>query len=501
MASLHLGDIAALALEYAAAHATKLTEGLAILRVLCVIEQPGTRTAFLARGLIDPTLAVATGHTYLLDDFPEWLLLDTCISVMEALMETGDVPAVASFFSRYAGASANGPMATDAIEPASIVHAAIRCGQVPVLEWTVATGKERGWGHLWQNTPWAVSASMDHVAVLDWAMAAGQNEEENKPTFSTREGDAIARAATEADCLQVLEWWWIYIACVPMPPTLPQPSPFDNIVNRALGTGNMQLIRWWWDKFTEYGTPNHTFGQKSAMISALASGSLEVVEWVMQSDAYRNQQGVLRWHLPPAWACARSLPLLQWWAANHLPPDQPFTWAPHYSIECAKVGAVDVLEWGDSLASTALCYRLQPVLQWYLEHRDTLPEQKTPTLFVIPAEGYTRGLHVMAWWETNVGFHDPTFLQLGAVIAWHCDRDWLEWWGSLLAKPARAHLVHKALTQTFVAARSAWALEMLVRVAATEFGLQLEQIMEGHTCILNASTIEAVCWWFHSLSV
>ncbi|KAI9216059.1 hypothetical protein BC828DRAFT_394311 [Blastocladiella britannica] len=520
MTSLHHGDIAAVVLALAASQSQSLTQGIVFLRVLPAIEQPDTRTFILVRGYIDPVVAVALGHADLLPEFPKWQLLDTRGNIVRALAASGNVVALSAFIARHAGAIEHGPMATDALDNSTIIHAALSSGHVHVLEWLVATAAEREWAVDWNRGTWDNAAAAGHMSVLDWALRKGyfgthgENQTSAESVYSIDIAKGIPRAASEGCHVNVLDWWWATIVpLISSPPALPPVDEWDTIISQALFSGNLDVVRWWWAKFEAYRAPGDLFGSRMAAYNALASGSLPVIQWLWAIAARPHTcQFLDEWDPRPVTTLpsgpfSKSLPLVQW-VASQLPRGQPLAWKPHNTLICARSGAVDVLdwvlalpdrsrvEWGDVLVSMAVGYRQLHVMEWYLKHLVQLPEQQPPMAHFNDFEDEDHGIDAIAWWETHFGFVDASFVRLGVDIVQYRDSDWLEWWLFQLAKPTRSHLVPSALTRALISARTAWALDMLASTAAAEYGLDVLHLVAKHACLRSASTIEAVCWWY-----
>ncbi|KAI9220697.1 hypothetical protein BC828DRAFT_382850 [Blastocladiella britannica] len=536
MTSLYHSDIAALVLEHAASRIHAFSDGLDILRVLPAGEQPATRAAILARGYINPTLAVSLGHTHLLQDFPKGLLLDTRDTILLALCAVGDVDAIIDFSSKYTGPISRGPMTVACLSSFTVTNAATSSGHIPVLEYLVATAAKNNWDTIGRRGRWVMAAQAGHIACLDWALrekylkldefsleirAAAMSGQLavlewfhqhlllQDRSYTEQDANAIPRAATEGGHFNILEWWWDNIAA----PTLPPPVELVGIVNHALYLGKLDRVLWWWAKFETYRTPDHQFGSHTAALCALQGGSFPVIQWLWAIAARPDASDLLAdWDSKPLVTMpngllVQSLPLVQWWIEFQLPPGQPLEWTPSHAVVAVRSGAVQVLDlvlalpdqsevhWGTAMAATALRYRQLRVLEWYLANRARLPDQQHPNVFFDSAEGYKSRIVAIKWWEAHIGFEQVSFLQLGAAIARHCDSDSLEWWLSQLAKPSRGHLVRAALTKTLVDARSVWALELLADAAAS-YDLAVGNLMANHTCVRSARSIEAVCWWY-----
>ncbi|KAI9221820.1 hypothetical protein BC828DRAFT_397188 [Blastocladiella britannica] len=536
--TLHHGDVAALVLEHAAAHASNLVEALAILRTLPVAEQPDTRKTVLVRGFVSPALAVTLGHAHLLKDFPKWLLLGAHLEIIQALAATGDVSALSQFYANHVGPFAGpGPMALRKLNEHQLTQACISSGHIPVLEWLATTAKRERWVPTCITIgTWAAPLRASNIPFLDWSLRkgyfdpilyslgleaaaeAGQvcvfewlypHHQRLGKTFEDWDTKMTTRAATRGGQTSVLEWWWTHVA-----PNLPTPKRFGKIVDIALASGNLDVVLWWWAKFEAHGTPDYRFGTRRAANCAIDSGSLPVLEWLWSVAARSDAAKILvDWNSGPVpiGACARSLHLIQWWQATTQPsPSAPVRWTPHESSESARVGAVDVLDWvlslpdqsavdwGFGLAVTALLYRQQRVLDWYLARRAHLPDHQHPQVFFDSEMGYTHGLEVFDWWETHLGFADASFTRLGAEIAQHCGPEWVAWWCAQLAQPKRRGLARIAVTQALLLAQSAWARDALA-AAAAGLGYSLEILMFDHSCMRKARTVEAVCWWMVAL--
>ncbi|KAI9223649.1 hypothetical protein BC828DRAFT_402947 [Blastocladiella britannica] len=539
--SLHHGDVAALVLEHAASQSMSLSEAITSLLVLPAAEQPEARAVVLARGYVDPVLAVALGHAHLLPDFPKWLHLDKtrCGKIMFALAAVGDVDALNGFFSYMEMAGPVGPMARGhRFSPAvlMLIEASFSSGHVPVFESLVATVAQRGW-----ETPfdggrarWIMAARAGHISVLDWALreqylhldeftlelraaaAAGQlsvlewfhAQKIRCGYWSYRDWDSnsIARGATEGrgNHLRVLEWWWANVVSIPR--SLPPLVEFNEMVGHALFVGNYDVVLWWWSKFEAHRTPQHRFGARTAAVCALAGGSLPVIQWLWSIAARPDASEILTgWDPNPMFSIpngrlVESLPLVQWWIDTQLPPGTPLEWKPSHSETAAKAGAVDVLDfvlalpdqsfvtWGDMLADTAVQYHQLHVLEWYFANRTHLPERQHPFSFDDMPKDYS-SMDAIVWWESHIGFDDQSFQELSGAIARQCDCDAIYWWISVLAKPSRKHLVRAALTKALVAACSVWALDLLT-TAADGYGLvTASDLMANHTCNAGNSVI------------
>ncbi|KAI9220160.1 hypothetical protein BC828DRAFT_384178 [Blastocladiella britannica] len=519
MATLHHGDIASLILELAASQSQSLVQGLDLLRVLPAIEQPDTCAALLARGFVDPALAVTLGHADLLSEFPKWQLLDARVSIIQALAASGDVAALSTFVARYAGAIEHGPMTIDAIDQKTIIYAALKSGHDRVLEWLVATAAEQEWDIDWHSGMWYAPAVCGHIPVLHWALRKGyfgthERYHNAESVYSIDHATCIPRAATEGHHIDLLEWWWaIIVPLISSPPALPPPTDLDGIINQALFSGDLEVVQWWWVKFEAYRTPSDRFGSRTAAYNALASGSPPVIQWLWDIAARPDASELLTsWDTRPLTTLpngpfSSSLQLVQWFALQ-LPHGQPFRWTPHNTFVCARLGAVDVLDWvlalpdtskvdwGDLLASHAVRYWQVHVVEWYLDHRAQLPEQQQPRVFFGDSKSDPEGMDAVVLWETQVGLVDASFVRLGADIAQHRNCDWLEWWLFQLSKPARSHLVPSALTRALISAQSVWALDRLAGTATAEYGLDILSLVMDHSCMRGASSLEAVCWWF-----
>ncbi|KAI9218098.1 hypothetical protein BC828DRAFT_389528 [Blastocladiella britannica] len=524
--SLYHGDVAGLVLEHAAAtQAGTLIEALTLLRVLPASEHPGTRTAVFARGFVNPELAVALGHTHLLNQFPSWLLRDAQLKILMALAKAGDVVTLSVFYTEH------GSIAIDGIPVFSLTSAVVFSGHVRVLEWLAVTAATNDWQINWHQGIWASAASAGDVDVLEWALAKGYLNldsfaselraaaksgqlvalqwvhvqlQRQGHAFSPEESTVVLSASTEGAHVLLLDWWWD--AVLSASPRLPEPYQFGDIVNQALASGNLVIVRWWWAKFESYRTPNHRFGSNSATL-ALNSGSLEVAEWMWAVAARPDASTLLaNWtDRPHAYLIsgefATSLPLVQWWAAR-----QTLRWSSQHTAKCARAGAVGVLdwlfsrpdkahiEWGSLLAVTAFQFQQQRVLQWYLEHRDELPNQQHPQIFTSFVGNNAHDLSVLDWWESHFGFVERSFIRLGAQIARHCQQDWLVWWCVQLGKSERHHFVQDALRSALLAAQKVWALELLSRTAI-DFGVTVEVLVAHHTCMHQFKCLETHYWW------
>ncbi|KAI9217511.1 hypothetical protein BC828DRAFT_390976 [Blastocladiella britannica] len=54
----------------------------------------------------------------------------------------------------------------------------------------------------------------------------------------------------------MLDWWWAYTGS-----KLPEPASFAQIANAALMSSSLPVVvEWWWARFLEHRTPEHTFG-------------------------------------------------------------------------------------------------------------------------------------------------------------------------------------------------------------------------------------------------
>ncbi|KAI9217771.1 hypothetical protein BC828DRAFT_390312, partial [Blastocladiella britannica] len=541
--TLYHGDIAARVLVYAASQSTSLIQGTQLLRVLPAAEQPDTRKAILARGFVDPALAIALGHANLLAEFQKWRLLDARHDIVPALANSGDVAALSAFVTHHCVAIEHGPMAIDALDINTIVNAVLESGHVLVLEWFVAFATERKEKLDWYQGTWIAAAAGGHISVLSWALAQKyldineftlETEAAAKAvqvgvlewihdqkqiqvlSYSAAESGDIAFAASKSKETRALEWWWTNVASTFSSP-LPSPFIMRGIVDEALSRGKLEAVRWWWAKFLAHRTPEHRFGSSDAAPCALASGSLPLLEWLWSTTALRPDATDLfiDWTARlsiamPEEKFSASLPLIHWWIKTQLPPGEHLTWTPAHAVECVQSGAVDVLDWvltsleptsdvtwGKSIAATALQYGHLPVLEWLGKHYNDLPQQRHPEQgFFAPGLSDWDGTGAVDWWESNVGFSDAAFARLGADIAGECDRDWLEWWLTHLSKPSRRRVVPSALTRALVSAQLAWVLDMLASDAAARYGLAVESLVADHTCMRRASSVEAVCWWF-----
>ncbi|KAI9221102.1 hypothetical protein BC828DRAFT_438479 [Blastocladiella britannica] len=443
---------------------------------------------------------------------------------------TGDLTAIKTFYLKVP--SMHPPIQLEGSEHGVLVDATLESGHVCILEWVVATAAQEQWEIDWHDWSWGSVAKLGHISALEWALrndifqlsafshavvgpAArhgqlqvlvwyhAQLQVRGGETFSMGVSNMIARSAAQGAHRRVLDWWWVNIAST-FTPCLPYPKPFDGIVAAALSNGDLATVQWLWDKYDAHHTPDHAFATPAALISALSSGSLLAVEWLWAIAAQPEWVEILyNWNGEPYTSYlgnrfATSLPLLKWWYQTqaYAGGDPVVVCTRAYTFACAKAGAVEVLDWvislpdqskvvwGESLAATALLHRQQQ-----------LPTQLQPTSFFDRNAGYSRGLAVMDWWETRIGFPGKLLLALGTETARHGNYEWVLWWCTRISACTHRETIRVGLIEALLAARSAWARQLLMNTAA-DLRFDVDKLVAGHTCVRHFNTIEAVCWWF-----
>ncbi|KAI9219051.1 hypothetical protein BC828DRAFT_399162 [Blastocladiella britannica] len=69
--------------------------------------------------------------------------------------------------------------------------------------------------------------------------------------------EAVLANATKEGATKALDWWWAYTGS-----RLPDPASFKTIANAALlGHSVVAVVEWWWTRFLDHRTPEHTFGR------------------------------------------------------------------------------------------------------------------------------------------------------------------------------------------------------------------------------------------------
>ncbi|KAI9215761.1 hypothetical protein BC828DRAFT_410197 [Blastocladiella britannica] len=126
---------------------------------------------------------------------------------------------------------------------------AAEAGHTAVLNWALAHG------HPFQLLPHQALLSARHAdpSVVEWWIATQPSRETAMAALSST--DALC-SATSQGAINSLDWWWEITGS-----SLPSPADMKEIGNAALYSDSPEVVvEWWWMRFLEHRTPDHTFG-------------------------------------------------------------------------------------------------------------------------------------------------------------------------------------------------------------------------------------------------
>ncbi|KAI9224777.1 hypothetical protein BC828DRAFT_15359 [Blastocladiella britannica] len=451
-----LEHVAYLVLERAAGATLTPEHAISILNVLP--HHQSVLTTVLSRGFCEfsPALAIKHGHGLaLLPHYPFHVLSIKFDETLEAAGACGHLPTIdllwqltvttMEWFSDY-----------------GFINEAIKNDHVAILEWASRADTLIDWpSHFWH-----LAAEAGHTRVLNWAIAHGYLEELDcsAALLSTRKGDpsviqwwiasqprkvidasALIKATREC-ALKALGWWWAYTGSA----KLPDPQCMTLIANAALsGHSLKKVIEWWWTRFLERRTPEHTFG---GMLEIGEFTNLENLDWYNkhfhQSPEYFARPREEASHgLIFTIGSLSSLSILEWAVEKCAVLDgQKLKLNSNFFHTCASQGRIAMLDFAlqhhlidalvvnqsANLVLNAIHHNQLKVLEWWDRNRDQLPPQNLNCSVDLARAALLDGMDVIAWWHARFPVSSDTWKQVCITAATHNARHVQLW---LLDRP------------------------------------------------------------------
>ncbi|KAI9223941.1 hypothetical protein BC828DRAFT_402707 [Blastocladiella britannica] len=252
-----IDHVAYLILERAASSTRSPEDALIVLNVPPSARAPTVLAAALSRGFLEhkPSLAVKHGLAYLLPHYPSHVLYTHLKETLTIAAGMGALPVLEMLWQlvgpntlgRAVWFTAQFPLSWD---QGSWLHAATN-GHLDMVRWGLAHGHLL---ELDQNVAMAsTKANGDMSLFLEWASTISIDELDMT--------DFLCRA-TRRGLVKVLDWWWVSVADRSV---LPDPASFATITDASQASGCITMVKWWWDRFREAWTPEHTFGSPDSL--------------------------------------------------------------------------------------------------------------------------------------------------------------------------------------------------------------------------------------------
>ncbi|KAI9216982.1 hypothetical protein BC828DRAFT_277491 [Blastocladiella britannica] len=441
-----IDDVTDLALAHAARATFSPEEALVVLNALPMYRAPSVLAAVLSRGFLEhkPSLAVKHGHGLaLLPHYPTHVLFDDLWKTAAAAGTRGDLPTIKLLW-RLAGPTTPGRSVW--LNDGGFLEAAVRHGKLPVLRWLLQAARATNIKIDWSLYPWFHAAAAGHTETAHWAIAQGLIKGIRGQTafLSTRHGDfsvaewwittqhskdvamktmsdkhLLARVSNEG-LIKTLDWWWASSGS-----KLPEPDSLTRIANAALCSRALVVVEWWWARFLEHHTPEHTFG---SLLEISQFNCPKILDWHWQkfhekpdyfacpSKRHKYPHGVIfsidKW---------TTLPIVQW-AVNKITEigGQKLVVKNGFIYSCVchgDVGALDLVlqsvevldvDWSRAIVACAVQYGHLSLLEWWDLHRDKLPPQDLDCSFKLPDAAMLDAVDVLEWWHT--WYRAPTYI-------------------------------------------------------------------------------------------
>ncbi|KAI9220854.1 hypothetical protein BC828DRAFT_415328 [Blastocladiella britannica] len=416
--------------------------------VLNVLPQHGSvLSAVLSRGFSEykPSNATKSGHGLaLLPHYPLHVLFDDIFKTLGAAGALGSLP-VLDLLWQLAGPTTAGRYVWLENYLFGLTAQAIENDRMEVLDWFSDVASAANIPVRWETRRWEMAANKGHTRVLLWAIERGYMTELDcdAALLSTQTGDPtvmkwwIARqpskevamaALSNMDLVRsiaatkTLDWWWANAHSG----GLPDSDSFASLIDTLLFRGDIDAVEWWWARFLEHRTPEHTFGTQRAATGLLLHREFAVVEWLWDhSHASGNHYDPTAfpffspdWHGIPTPSIFSSyspanLPFLQWAAARSAALGQRlglsgrfvFPWIVNNRVEMLDYAleSGDVLEvvWASDIVSTAIDFAQVEVLEWWDRHQDQLPPQDLDCSSGLLSVAQRDAADVLEWWHAH----------------------------------------------------------------------------------------------------
>ncbi|KAI9218442.1 hypothetical protein BC828DRAFT_429321 [Blastocladiella britannica] len=429
-----IDDVLYLVLSSAAGAALSPKDAQAVLNALPMYRAPTVLAAVLSRGFLEhrPKLAVKHGHALaLLPHYPPYILADDLQTTLKAAGSTGDLPTAKLLWQLVGPATAGH---TDFwVGESGFLTKAVMNGHLLVVQWFSHEARTANIQIHWTlHCQFNFAAAEGRTETAHWAIAQGLIKGISGQTalLSTQLGDTSLvewwimtqdskRAAMDAlsdtrllarvsnkGLLRTLDWWWASSGS-----KLPEPDSLTRIVDAALCGRTLVVVEWWWARFLEHHTPEHTFG------SLLEIGQFncpEILDWHWQKfhekpdyfacplERHKYPHGVIF-----SIAHRKTLPILQW-AVDKCTElgSQKLVLRHAFINSCLRhgdVGALDLVlhsakvlgvKWSQAIVACAI--KISSDL-----HCGELPPQDLGCSSKLSNAAALDGVNVLEWWHAH----------------------------------------------------------------------------------------------------
>ncbi|KAI9221975.1 hypothetical protein BC828DRAFT_421596, partial [Blastocladiella britannica] len=426
------------------AHAAGTTrtpeEAIEVLNVLP--EHDLALSTVLSRGFIEyqPSFAIKHGHARLLPFYPSHILLDNLFETLGAAGTLGSVP-VLDILWRLAGPTSPGRLEWSANTRNGFIAQAIANDHVHVLDWFSRVASTANVSPQWETQSWKLAVPRvqlwaiergylteidgssalfsirdDNASIMEWWIAQQPSREEAMAALSNVE---LVQAISTTE---TLNWWWANARSG----GLPDPESFSIITCVVLFNGNMDLIEWWWARFLEHRTPEHTFGSQRNATEIYRQRHIAAMEWLWEHShvSGTNYDLTAFPFFPPDWHgillhlifsiySPKSLRFLQWAVAKctvlgqrlHLNSHVVNVWISRGDVKELDwvFNLRDTLEvdWPSDIATKAVAFGQLAPMEWWRCHQDQLPLQDLDCTYRLVGAVKVDAVAVIVWWYTH----------------------------------------------------------------------------------------------------
>ncbi|KAI9221657.1 hypothetical protein BC828DRAFT_380461 [Blastocladiella britannica] len=267
MTALDIIEIAERVLAHAVVSAPSATAAIQALSVLPYAVTPSALPLVLARGdtTLLPHRAISSGNAWLLPLYPPAIIHQDLEATLSSASALGDLETV-----QWAWKHANRSevrVRSPGIH-AAVVDAALRCGQVPVLNWYLNTKSSSDDQVLVPERLLSDAISREHVHVMEFLVVT-------KALIPPMLPMTALKASAQGSVL-VLDWMWSLVAR-----GAAKLEMNDRILTQLLGEasreGHVRVLQWWRDHAwfqDDFTASMGTIGDQAAR-----GGSLAVFDW------------------------------------------------------------------------------------------------------------------------------------------------------------------------------------------------------------------------------